>query len=115
MSDLGSALFAYWLLREIILILLNNEIFTKPDIADTLTVYVTALLPVINVHCRNHNGIACIGVGLAITTSGRRQWKTLLTINERGPKIARNSVFDSHLSPVGRLPPTQCDYSQIHM
>ena len=26
----------------------------------------------------------------------------LLTIYERGSKIARNSAFDSHLSPVGR-------------
>ena len=26
----------------------------------------------------------------------------LLTIDERGYKIARNSVFDCHLSPVGR-------------
>ena len=30
------------------------------------------------------------------------QSKTLLTINERGSKIARNSVFDCHLSPAGR-------------
>ena len=28
--------------------------------------------------------------------------KTLLTIDKRGSKIARNSVFDCHLSPVGR-------------
>ena len=28
--------------------------------------------------------------------------KTLLTIDERGSKVARNSVFDCHLSPVGR-------------
>ena len=32
----------------------------------------------------------------------RRQSKTLLTIDERGSKIARNSVFDCHASPVGR-------------
>ena len=37
-----------------------------------------------------------------ITTPGRRQSKTLLTIDERGSKIARNSVYDCHLSPVGR-------------
>ena len=35
-------------------------------------------------------------------TPDRRQSKMLLTIDERGSKIARNSVFDSHLSPVGR-------------
>ena len=35
-------------------------------------------------------------------TPGRRQSKTLLTIDERGSRIARNSVFDCHLSPVGR-------------
>ena len=28
--------------------------------------------------------------------------KTFLTIDERAPKITRNSVFDCHLSPVGR-------------
>ena len=33
-------------------------------------------------------------------TPDRRQLKTLLTIDERGSKIARNSVFDCHLSPV---------------
>ena len=32
----------------------------------------------------------------------RRQWKTLSTIDERGSKIDRNSVFDCHLSPVWR-------------
>ena len=37
-----------------------------------------------------------------IYTPDRRQSKTLLTIDERGSKIARNSVFDCHLSPVGR-------------
>ena len=35
-------------------------------------------------------------------TPGRRQSKTLSTIEERGSKIDRNSVFDCHLSPVGR-------------
>ena len=34
--------------------------------------------------------------------SDRRQSKTLCTIDERGSQIARNSVFDCHLSPVGR-------------
>ena len=37
-----------------------------------------------------------------IFTPGRRQSKTLLTIDERGSKIARSSVFDCHLSPVRR-------------
>ena len=32
-------------------------------------------------------------------TPDRRQSKTLLTIDERGSKTARNSVFDCHLSP----------------
>ena len=40
--------------------------------------------------------------GPHVTTPGRRQSKMLLTIDERGSKIARNSVFDCHLSPVGR-------------
>ena len=35
-------------------------------------------------------------------TTGRRQSKTLSTVEERGSKIARNSVFDCHMSPVGR-------------
>ena len=33
-------------------------------------------------------------------TPGRRQSEMLLTINVRGSKISRNSVFDCHLSPV---------------
>ena len=43
-------------------------------------------------------GVVCI---LTIITPGRRQSKTLLTIDERGSKIARNSIFDCHLSPIG--------------
>ena len=34
-----------------------------------------------------------------VNTPDRRQSKTLLIIDERGSKIARNSVFDCHLSP----------------
>ena len=37
-----------------------------------------------------------------LITLDRRQSKILLTANERGSKIARNSVFDCHLSPVRR-------------
>ena len=37
-----------------------------------------------------------------INTPGRRQSKTLSTINERGSKIVRNCAFDCHLSPVWR-------------
>ena len=37
-----------------------------------------------------------------VTTPDRRQSKTLLTIDERGSKIARTSVFGYHLTPVGR-------------
>ena len=37
-----------------------------------------------------------------ICTPGRRQSKTISKIDERGSKIARNSVFYCHLSPVGR-------------
>ena len=36
-----------------------------------------------------------------IVTPDRRQSKTILTIDERGSYIARNSIFDCHLSPVG--------------
>ena len=35
-------------------------------------------------------------------TLDMRQSKTLLTIDERASKIARNSAYDCHLSPVGR-------------
>ena len=42
--------------------------------------------------------ISCFNV----STPGRRQSKMLLTMDERGSKIDRNSVFDCHLSPVGR-------------
>ena len=34
-------------------------------------------------------------------TPGRRQSKTLSTIDERGSKVYKNNVFDCHLSPVG--------------
>ena len=37
-----------------------------------------------------------------MSTPDRRQSKTLLTIDECGLKIARNSVFDCHLSPIWR-------------
>ena len=36
------------------------------------------------------------------STPGRLQSKTLLTIDEHGSKINRNSVFYCHLSPVGQ-------------
>ena len=36
------------------------------------------------------------------TTPDRRQSKTLSTIDDRGSIFDRNSVFDCHLSPVGR-------------
>ena len=41
-------------------------------------------------------------LGVRNFTPGRRQSKTLFTIDKRGSKIDRNSVFDCHLSPVGR-------------
>ena len=37
-----------------------------------------------------------------MSTPDRQQSKTLLTIDERGSKVARNSVFDCQLLPVGR-------------
>ena len=39
-------------------------------------------------------------VQMNIITPGRLQLKKLLTINEHGSKIDRNSVFDCHLLPV---------------
>ena len=37
-----------------------------------------------------------------LNTPGKHQPKTLLTIKKLGIKIARNSAFDCHLSPVRR-------------
>ena len=37
------------------------------------------------------------------STPDRRQSKTLFTMDERGSEIATTSVFECHLSPVGRL------------
>ena len=42
---------------------------------------------------------------LADITPDMRQSKTLVAMDERGSKIARNSVFDWHLTPVGRQMP----------
>ena len=49
---------------------------------------------------RNKLRSHCMDYGI-VSTPGRLQLKTLLKIDERGSKIARNSVFDCHLSPVG--------------
>ena len=38
-----------------------------------------------------------------VFTPRRRQSKTLLPMDERGSEIATTSVFECHLSPVGRL------------
>ena len=51
---------------------------------------------------RRQNDIQQGETELFIFTLGRRQSKTLLTIDERGSNIARNGVFDCHLSPVWR-------------
>ena len=40
-------------------------------------------------------------------TPGMRQSKTLSTIDDRGSKVDRNSVFDCHLSPVWRQMATE--------
>ena len=45
---------------------------------------------------------------VCFNTPGRRQSKTLLTIDERGSKIDRNSVFDCHLSPVASINDFDC-------
>ena len=37
-----------------------------------------------------------------VITPSRRQSKMILTINECGSKYDSNSVFDCHLSPIGR-------------
>ena len=55
----------------------------------------------LNLRC-THMPVPYAGHPLIIITPDRRQSKTLLTVDERGSKIARYSVFDCHLSPVGR-------------
>ena len=39
---------------------------------------------------------------MTYSTPGRRQSKTLFTFDKRGSKTDGNSVFDCHLSPIGR-------------
>ena len=46
--------------------------------------------------------VAGLGVLALVSTPDRRQSKPFLTVSERGSKITRYSVFDCHLSPVGR-------------
>ena len=50
----------------------------------------------------NASTVAGLGVLALVSTPDRRQSKPFLTVSERRSKIARNSVFDCHLSPVGR-------------
>ena len=68
--------------------------------ADTTT---TATSPDTTVVTAQQNHAPCItetGELSPLITLGRRQSKMLSTIDERGSKIDRNSVFDCHLSPV---------------
>ena len=48
------------------------------------------------------NGLVHEILALIVSTLDRLKSKTLLTIDEHGSKIARNSVCDCHLSPFGR-------------
>ena len=51
----------------------------------------------------NENRVSCsIKQRRTVITPGRRQSKTLITIDELGSENARNSVFDCHLSLIGR-------------
>ena len=58
------------------------------------------------VYCQHsdlHKDTSCdIHNEYRIITPDRLQSKTLLSIDERGSKIARKCVFDCYLSPVGR-------------
>ena len=45
----------------------------------------------------------CLSKNNFISTPDRRQLKTPFTMDERGSEIATTSVFDCHLSPVGRV------------
>ena len=48
------------------------------------------------------SNVKYVAIAFYIYTPGRRQSKTLLTVDERGSRITRNSVFDCQLSPVRR-------------
>ena len=46
--------------------------------------------------------MSSVEINMTKSTQDRGQSKTLLTVNEHGSKIARNSVFNCHLLPVRR-------------
>ena len=50
-----------------------------------------------------HFSCFCLKYSNFVFTPHRRQSKTLLPMDERGSEIATTSVFECHLSPVGRL------------
>ena len=80
----------------------SNATTTTTIQADTTT---TATSPDTTVVTAQHNHAPCItetGELSPLITPGRRQSKRLSTIDKRGSKIDRNSVFDCHLSPVWR-------------
>ena len=53
---------------------------------------------------RNNLHFSCFcRKNIFVSTPDRRQSKTPFTMDERGSEIATTSVFDCHLSPVGRL------------
>ena len=60
-------------------------------------------LTIVSILTENSIGLKVqIYIFFPMITPDRRQSKTLLIIDECGSKIARNSVFDYHLSPIWR-------------
>ena len=82
----------------------QNVFFKKKneESQQTLTYYSACMQHYIRASRCSFKSYMIANHDLTHITSGRRQSKTLLTIDERGSKIAMNSVFDCHLSPVGR-------------
>ena len=76
----------------IVYIMLSVHGYAFKSASKCIFVVVTHLWTIVKV------GIICH----LFSTRDRWQPKMLLTIEEHGSKIARNSVFDCHLSPVGR-------------
>ena len=77
----------------------KHDVTVTPGWQDSSVAYYCSLS-----HTRGHVDWSVIVSfsGHTFITPGRRQSKRLLSIIERGSKIGRNSVFDCHLSPVGR-------------
>ena len=92
------------------LIFFLNQFFVQKNISGIppecklVWIHVLSGLVWVQIVCKRHKEIhthVC-EKNHDVLTPDRRQSKKLLTIDERGSNTARNSVFDCHLTPVGR-------------